>query len=275
MAAQKRRAALGNLSTNAHSATSSVSVTPGYLQTPPNEKSAGNQPVPAAPPPTTLEDNQPLHTPDPVTTTSISISNQSNVHIILPASASRTQTPCSLSRLTSCCLDLSTPSTSTGPFASLTINTATSCLLLCGAVSGPAHITGLKNSVIILTCRQFRMHECHNVDVYLYCSSRPIIEDCKGVRFAELPKAHQEVLASYPDPSHTESSASTITPPENKWDQIDDFKWLKSEPSPNWSILPREDMVPDEIWRDVVPGGPGWSLDDIFRSVGINASSRP
>ena len=83
-------------------------VTPGYLQTPPNEKSTGNQPVPAAPPPTSLEDGHLSDTHDPgdanssstiarpsipSSTTSVSISNQSNVHIILPASAFRTQTP--------------------------------------------------------------------------------------------------------------------------------------------------------------------------------------
>ncbi len=113
------------------------------------------------------------------------------------------------------------------------------------------------------------MHDCHNVDVYLHCSSRPIIEDCHGIWFAELPKAYQELL---PDSSQPDASATATAAPDNKWNQIDDFKWLKSEPSPNWSVLPREDIVPDDIWRDVVPGGPGWRLDDILRSVGIKTT---
>ena len=114
------------------------------------------------------------------------------------------------------------------------------------------------------------MHDCHNVDVYLHCSSRPIIEDCRGIRFAELPKAYRELLESNENTT-TQGQASS----ENQWNQIDDFKWLKSEPSPNWSILPPEDDVPDETWREVVPGGPGWSLDDILKSVGIkNYSER-
>jgi hypothetical protein len=25
---------------------------------------------------------------------------------------------------------------------------------------------------------------------------------------------------------------------KNQWDQIDDFKWLKAEQSPNWRVLP-------------------------------------
>jgi len=32
------------------------------------------------------------------------------------------------------------------------------------------------------------MHESRDVDVYLLCGSRPIIEDCVGVRFAPLPE---------------------------------------------------------------------------------------
>jgi tubulin-specific chaperone C len=58
------------------------------------------------------------------------------------------------------------------------------------------------------------------------------------------------------------------------YDQVDDFKWLKSEPSPNWSVLPPSERVPEEVWREVVPGGPGWGVDDILKSVGIGASVR-
>jgi len=58
-------------------------------------------------------------------------------------------------------------------------------------------------------------------------------------------------------------------PIENHWDQVDDFKWLKSEPSPNWSILPEEDKLGEEIWTSVVQGGPGVGLDDILRKIGI------
>jgi len=54
------------------------------------------------------------------------------------------------------------------------------------------------------------------------------------------------------------------------WDQVDDFKWLKAEPSPNWSILPADDIIQDDVWREVVPGEPGWSLDDILKAVGLS-----
>jgi tubulin-specific chaperone C len=59
-------------------------------------------------------------------------------------------------------------------------------------------------------------------------------------------------------------------PVKNLWDQVDDFKWLKSEPSPNWSTLPVNQRLQEDIWTTVVPGGPGVGLDDILKKVGIS-----
>ena len=67
------------------------------------------------------------------------------------------------------------------------------------------------------------MHGAKNVDVYLHCGSRPIIEDCEGVRFAPLPESMVN---------------EELRMVQNQWDQIDDFKWLKAEQSPNRCILP-------------------------------------
>jgi hypothetical protein len=63
--------------------------------------------------------------------------------------------------------------------------------------------------------------------------------------------------------------AESEDPIENQWDQVDDFKWLKSEPSPNWKILPEEERLPEDVWTNVVPGGPGVGIDDIFKKIGI------
>ncbi|EXJ88883.1 hypothetical protein A1O3_01947 [Capronia epimyces CBS 606.96] len=283
LAAEKRRAVPGGL----RSPNSSFSNTPASTNTPANE------------PVDTAEDGEPAaleemaaslaakkstidrakavggeaaHEKDSpslsTTATSISITDQSNTHIILPSSALHSQAPCTLQKITGSIVDLSVPTTETAPFASLTINVVSSSLLLCGSVSGPAHITKARNSVLVIKCRQLRMHECENVDVYLYCSSRPIIEDCKNIRFTELPKFHSELIWS------GQGAVPGPDPAPNQWNQVDDFKWLKPEPSPHWSILPTEDRIPDETWREVVPGGPGWSVKDILKSVGLSAPGR-
>jgi hypothetical protein len=89
----------------------------------------------------------------------------------------------------------------------------------------------------------------------------------------------QDTTNTAPNPDTTSTTttvqSSSITSPNptsypsDSWSQIDDFKWLKSTPSPNWSLLTSEDIITDDTWREVVPGGPGWSLDDILKAVRV------
>ena len=53
----------------------------------------------------------------------------------------------------------------------------------------------------------------------------------------------------------------------NQWSQIDDFKWLKAEPSPHFSILPEDQRVSADVRSDKVPGGHDISLGDILGAV--------
>jgi hypothetical protein len=85
---------------------------------------------------------------------------------------------------------MSVPTTNGAPFAGLTLKDIKRSLIVAGQVAGAAHITGVEDSVIAVASRQVRMHDCKNVDIYLMCSSRPIIEDCSGVRFAPLPASY-------------------------------------------------------------------------------------
>jgi len=149
---------------------------------------------------------------------------------------------------------MSSPTSTGGPFAGLTLKNIKASLVVCGQVAGATHITGLERSVIVAATRQFRMHGSKNVDVYLHCASRPIVEECEGVRFAPLPG----VFA-------TDVQDGSL----NHWDQIDDFDWLQAEQSPHWSILPEAKRVEERVWKEVVPGGPSISLEEILKAVGV------
>ena len=202
LASQKRLHLTGYLSPDTSSRESSLSTTPNHLRTPNDDSStAPTQPFPptAAPsstgPGTGSSNSLDLHTaavrrPLYSASTSVSISHQHSAHIILPSSALHASSPCSLTQLTKCVVDLSVPSTDGAPFAGLTVKGIRQCLLVCGNVDGAAHITDVQGSVMVVTSRQFRMHECRNVDVYLACSSRPIIEDCQGIHFARMPETY-------------------------------------------------------------------------------------
>lgn len=202
---------------------------------------------------------------------SVSIAHKANAHIILPMSAAHAVTTGAVSSLRRCVVDMSVP-TAASPassvdakaskaFAGMTLRGVRDSLVVCGRVDGPAHVTGLTGCVVVVQCRQFRMHQSSGTTVYLDCSSRPIIEDCEEVRFAPLPEAfrNKDTLEAVEEDSRR----------ENLWDQVDDFKWLKNEPNPHWSVLPESERVPDEVWKNKLPGGPGVGMEDILKAVGI------
>lgn len=139
------------------------------------------------------------------------------------------------------------------PFANLVIRDVTDSLIVAGQVSGAAHITNVTGSVLVVSAGQVRMHDCKNVVIYLWCGSHPIIEDCSAVRFAPLPDFYLDGGRDG----------------ENQWDQVDDFKWLKDSHSPNWSVLPEEEILDEKVWKEAVPGRPGAGVEDILKEVGV------
>jgi len=122
--------------------------------------------------------------------TDINISGHTGLHIILPVSASRATSSGSLTKLNRCIVDTSVPTADGAPFAGLALKDIKNSLIIVGHVAGAAHITAVQDSIIVVASRQVRMHDCNNVDIYLHCSSRPIIEDCRNVRFAPIPACH-------------------------------------------------------------------------------------
>jgi tubulin-specific chaperone C len=120
----------------------------------------------------------------------VNISGHTGLHIMLPSTAARATSSGSLTDLQGCCVDMSVPTAGSAAFLSLALKNISKSLIVAGHVNGPAHITGVRGSIIVVAARQVRIHECENVDVYLQCGSRPIIEDCKAMRFAPLPSCY-------------------------------------------------------------------------------------
>lgn len=120
----------------------------------------------------------------------VKLSGHTGMHIVLPSSASHATSSGMITKITRCVLDMSIPTTNGAPFAGLSLKEINESLIVVGRVAGAAHITDVKDSILVVASRQVRLHECKNIDIYLMCSSRPIIEDCEGVRFAPLPKCY-------------------------------------------------------------------------------------
>jgi hypothetical protein len=97
-----------------------------------------------------------------------------------------------------------------------------SSTILIGPIKGPAFLNHIRNSRIVISSHQLRIHETHDTDFYFHVGSRAIIENCKNVSFAPY-------AWSYP---------GLVPFVDVNWTSIDDFNWLnQGEKSPNWSFL--------------------------------------
>jgi hypothetical protein len=127
----------------------------------------------------------------------IGISNQTGLHIILPSSAANATASGSLTELSGCIVDMSVPTSQGQAFPGLALRNISKSLIVAGRVAGPVHITGVSDSIISVAARQVRIHYCKNMDIYLHCTSHPIIEDCSGMRFAPLPAYYVSLISCH------------------------------------------------------------------------------
>ncbi|KAE9967398.1 hypothetical protein BLS_006404 [Venturia inaequalis] len=186
---------------------------------------------------------------------SINISTQKDIHVIIPPSAKNAITTSTIHNVTNCIIDISILLLSpTSSFATMNITNISESLIVAGRVKGALHITGMKNSTIVASTGQLRMHQCENVSVYLRCSSDPIIEHCKRVRFAPLPLCFTQ-------------NENVEVEAVNRWNQVQDFQWIKAEHSPNWCEISPDDRVGDEVWSNVISGDENAGIEEILKIV--------
>ncbi|KAG2209486.1 hypothetical protein INT47_008330 [Mucor saturninus] len=92
------------------------------------------------------------------------------------------------------------------------------CIIYCGSIEGSVLMYGLTDSVLVVGCHQFRMHDAHHVDIMLHVTSRPIIEDSNNIQVGRF---------------HCNDDV-------NYYDQLEDFNWLKKQASPNWTLMDQD-----------------------------------
>lgn len=158
--------------------------------------------------------------------------------------------PASIVRMSRVVADLTVSDMTSDSLQTLSLKDVSESIVICPKVSGPIHLTNISRSIIAVNCRQFRMHGSFDCDIYLHCTSRPIIEDCSGIRFAPLNALVQ--LAE---------GAEGL----NLWSSIDDFKWLRADPSPNWSILPADSVLSEKDWTQITTGNDDTNPDTLLR----------
>lgn len=116
------------------------------------------------------------------------------------------------------------------------INSIMNCTVLIGPVSTSIFIENCTNCTFVVACQQARIHSTTDSHVYLYVSTRAIIEDCKNLKFAPYNWHYPNIEKHF--------DFAGLNKDINNWHNIDDFNWLVTGySSPNWSELPEEERI--------------------------------
>ncbi|XP_004952795.1 tubulin-folding cofactor C isoform X3 [Setaria italica] len=122
-----------------------------------------------------------------------------------------------------------------GTCRALYVHKLRDCRVFVGAVLGSVLIEDVEGCTFVMAAHQIRIHEAKATDFYLRVRSRPIIEDCSGVRFAPHALEYDGI-----DEDLKESGLEEET---GNWANVDDFKWLRAVQSPNWCLVPEEERL--------------------------------
>ena len=111
-------------------------------------------------------------------------------------------------------------------FKACYINNCTKCNIFLGSVSGGTHITHCSESKIYLMTHQLRVHQTTKTHFYVLINSNPIIEHSKENVFHPLKIKYNDY--------ENNLKVSGLDKNNNKWNQVQDFQWLKKDKSPNF-----------------------------------------
>ncbi|XP_033638770.1 protein XRP2-like isoform X1 [Asterias rubens] len=121
--------------------------------------------------------------------------------------------------------------------ATITIDKCQDCNIFLGPIKGSIFLRNCTNCKAVIACQQFRTRDCKSIDVFLHCSSQPIIETSTKIRFGCFQYHYPELADQF--------AKSNLSPYCNTWDTIHDFSPMPDEQ--NWSQLPESAEVSDYL----------------------------
>lgn len=120
-------------------------------------------------------------------------------------------------------------------FKACYITNCNKCKIYLGSVSGGTHLTSLCESQVYLITHQLRIHKTTKCDFFVMINSNPIIEHSKDNVFHPLKIKYNDY--------ENNVKISGIDINNNKWDQVQDFQWLKKDKSPNYETNDSNELV--------------------------------
>ncbi|GET93397.1 hypothetical protein, conserved [Leishmania tarentolae] len=130
------------------------------------------------------------------------------------------------------------------------INGCTGCTIYCLPIAGSAFLSNCTDCRVYVACHQLRLKGCVHLDLYAWCASTPIIEECDAMRFGPyrcwvgLLRSCTREGATYT--THAEwvcrvGEIDDTARTEANYIKVNDFQWVKKSASPHWRVLAREE----------------------------------
>ncbi|KAG8257383.1 Protein Xrp2 [Homalodisca vitripennis] len=117
----------------------------------------------------------------------------------------------------------------------LTIDDCSDCKFIIGPVKGSVFLRDCNDCTCLVACGQYRMRDCHNVNVFLCCPTQPIIESSRRIHFG--------CYQLYYDQLEEQFRSAELSVFNNNWSNVHDF--TPTHGDTNWCILPATMTVHD------------------------------
>ncbi|XP_076043235.1 protein XRP2-like [Oratosquilla oratoria] len=109
----------------------------------------------------------------------------------------------------------------------ITVDDCSGCTMFIGPTTGSLFLRDCQDCIVVAACGQFRIRDCHKMDIFLHCQTQPIIEASTKMRFGCF-------QAYYPQLKEQFDKAS-LSIFNNNWANIHDFTPVEGEK--NWSVM--------------------------------------
>lgn len=145
--------------------------------------------------------------------------------------------------------------------AALNMDNCTNCQLVTGPVKGSVFLRNCTNCKILCACQQLRTRDCSKTDIYLFCTTQPIIEASYKMQFGCYQLSYSSLAQQF-----TETELEIMN---NTWDKVYDFT-PNPDQGPNWKLVPEDAKIVDVFVWTTENGNIDDSTDD-----GLNKCNLP
>lgn len=143
----------------------------------------------------------------------------------------------------------------------VTVDDCTKCHIFLGPVKGSVFLRNCQECKCVIACQQFRTRDCRKMDVFLACTTQPIIESSANMKFGCFRYNYPELEGQF-----SNAGLSEFT---NNWSSIHDFTPMEGEC--NWSLISDEVAV-DEAYFPRPSSSP---LSEICVATDVESSFVP